>query len=143
MRTELLFGEWTPWADMRRLQRDMDRLFQAFNVPAAGYPPVNIWHDRESAMVQMEAPGVDPGNIKVSVEGQTLTVEGSRVTEPHGETWEYHRQERGTGSFARVIRLPFEAEAGGVKAEYRRGILSIRIPRKESSKPRAIPVAVG
>ncbi|MBP7276047.1 MAG: Hsp20/alpha crystallin family protein [Kiritimatiellae bacterium] len=143
MSTEMMLGELTPWLDMRRLQRNMDRLLQSFSVPAAGYPPVNLWYDREGAMVQMEAPGMDPEKIKVSVEGQTLTVEGERALELHGEDLEYHRQERGSGAFARAVRLPFEAEAEGVKAEYRTGILTIRIPRKESTKPRAIPVAVG
>lgn len=142
MTTGLIMNEWAPWTDMRRLQREMDRLFSSFNSPAAGYPPMNLWHDRDSAVVQLEAPGMEPDRIKVSVEGQTLTVEGERSPDLQGDDIEYHRRERGLGSFARAVRLPFEAEAGGVKADYRQGVLTIRIPRRESTKPRTIPVSI-
>lgn len=140
--TGLVFDDWAPLADMQRFQREMNRLFQAYRTPAAGYPPMNLWHDREQALVQMEAPGMDPEKIRVSVEGQTLTVEGERAEDLPVQEVEYHRRERSNGSFARAIRLPFEAEAGGVKAEYRAGVLSVRIPRRESTKPRSIPVSL-
>lgn len=134
---------WDPWTDMQRFQREVNRLFNAYTAPAAGYPPMNLWHDREQAVVQMEAPGLDPQKIRVSVEGQTLTVEGERGSAlPEGDV-AVHRKEREEGAFARALRLPFEAESEGVRAEYKAGVLTVRMPRKEATKPRAIQVAVG
>jgi HSP20 family protein len=91
-------------------------------------------------VVTAELPGVEPGDIEISVVGDTLTLSGSRQLDDPGEGGTYHRRERSHGRFTRAIRIPFPAEPDGVEAVFDRGVLSISLPRLEADKPRRIEV---
>jgi HSP20 family protein len=85
---------------------------------------------------------VDPQEIDISVEDDTLTLRGSRqVDGPENVT--YHRRERGSGSFARSVQLPFRVEADQVEATFDQGVLTIELPRAESDKPHKIAIQSG
>jgi HSP20 family protein len=91
-------------------------------------------------MVEMEVPGVKSGQIDVSVAGDELTIKAQRpdVSED-GVT--YHRRERPTGNFTRVLSLPCAVDANRVEAELAEGVLTLRLPKAEAAKPRKINVA--
>jgi HSP20 family protein len=79
--------------------------------------------------------------LEVYVQGGELTIKGERKS-AGSEGAVYHRQERGLGAFARVLRLPMEVKAEAVKAALKNGVLTITLPKAEAAKPRKIEVQV-
>lgn len=134
---------WNPWADLARMQRDVEQLFgrSAGNgVPSGEYPAVNIWSNEDNGILTAELPGVNPDSLDITVKNNTLTLRGNREPEniKEGESW--LRRERGSGAFVRSFRLPFEVDAEKVKAQYQKGILQLVLPRSAADKPRKIQV---
>ncbi len=82
-------------------------------------------------------------DFDISVSGDTLTVQGSRITGEGLEGGWYHRRERESGGFSRAIRLPADVDGSGAEASYVAGVLTIALPLKEAAKPKEIPVRVG
>ena len=107
---------------------------------AASYPLMNVWSSSDGVVIDAELPGANPDDLDVSVEGDQLTLSGKLnvYDPPEGET--YHRRERPAGEFTRTLQLPFRAEAGGVKANFKNGILRLAVPRSEDEKPRKIKI---
>jgi len=95
---------------------------------------MNVWANQDGAIVTAELPGINPEDIDISVQDDTLVLRGSRTPEEVQEGVTYHRQERGSGSFTRSLQLPFQVEQNQVEASYARGILSITLPRAEADK---------
>ena len=137
---------------LNQLRDEMDRLVGDFFGPvtssppsrvgavAAGFPPLNIWEDGENFHLEAEVPGVPEPDLDITVVENELTLRGRRGgDQPEGVA--YHRQERGTGEFNRVLRLPTEVDADRVEASLRDGMLSIKLPKAESAKPKKIKVA--
>jgi len=129
-----------PFADMRQLQREMNRLFERAEPASSVFPAVNIWSRGDELVATAELPGVEPADMNITVEGDQLTLRGERKVQEPAKEVVCHRCERGGGSFLRVIQLPFEVEAGGVKARFRQGVLSVTLPRAEASKPKQITI---
>jgi HSP20 family protein len=137
------YGYMSPWREMDRLQREMNRLFSDVsgrNRVAPSFPAMNVWTNQEGAVVTAELPGVNPDDIDIAVVGDTLTLNGARQPEELQEGERYHRQERGFGKFTRTFQLPFQVEADKVEANFEKGILYISLPRAEADKPRKISV---
>jgi HSP20 family protein len=127
---------------MRRMQRDMDRLFNRASMgltDAPCYPAMNVWTSEDGAVATAELPGFDPDKIEISVVGDTLSVSGSRSPEDIGEG-KYHRRERSCGRFSRSFQLPFQVEGDAVEASFERGVLRITLPRAEADKPKRIEI---
>ena len=134
-------GAMNPLSEMQRLRQEMNQVFSGLDQPLSEeFPSVNAWLGEGDIIVTAELPGVDPGKVDISVVGDTLTISGSRETEPLKEGESYHRQERGRGRFTRSLQLPFHVDAGKVEATYDRGILQMTLPRAEADKPRKISV---
>jgi len=137
-------GLWSfePWEEMRRLQRQMNRLFTDVwpGATRRAYPPVNLWAGRDSAVVTVELPGLDPKALDISVVGDTLTLKGSREADELKEGQAFTRQERAVGDFHRQIKMPFRVEPDNVEATYAKGILRISLPRLEADRPKQIAV---
>ncbi len=130
-----------PFADLRRLTSDMDRLF--WNVDrrsgSAVFPPVNLWAGDDGVAVTAEIPGVDPEGIDVSVEGDVLRISGERkAPEAEGASW--HRRERAFGAFARTVQLPFRVDPDAVEARFRNGLLEVLLRRPAEDRPRKIDI---
>ena len=127
------------------LRRQMDRVLDDFNVGLARpgplsravYPALNVWDAGDTLCVEAEIPGVAKGDLEIYAIGNELTLKGRRA-ELSGEKLTYHRQERGAGEFTRVITLPTEVDADRVDSVRRDGVLSGRLPKAESAKPRKI-----
>jgi len=135
----------TPWGDMDRLQREMNRLFEPVARPAGrgpdNFPAANIWTGEDEALLTAELPGVDPDKIEVTVKDDTVTIRGSREQGNLKEGESYLRQERGVGNFVRAFALPFHVDGEKVTAQYQMGILQLTLPRREQDKPRKITVS--
>lgn len=128
------------WAMLDDLHREVNRLFES-PMRGAGYPPINVWANEDDVVVTAEVPGVDQKDLSVVVNGDVLTLQGERKAENDAEGRTYHRRERPLGRFSRTARLPYEVEPGAVKARYDRGVLTVTLPRKESTKPRQIEIS--
>ncbi len=132
----------------RQLRSDMDRLLSGF-LPSAlddlwpgtvrGLPAANICEQGEELIVEMEVPGVKSDQIDVSVLGEELSIKVERPDlSQEGVT--YHRRERPTGSFTRVLQLPYAIDSQKVEADLHEGVLTLRLPKAEAAKTRKINV---
>jgi HSP20 family protein len=87
-------------------------------------------------------PGVSPDNVKISVEGNVLTINGTKEQMSQEGTERMHRYERTYGAFERTFTLPATVEATGIRAGYENGVLIVTLPKVEKAKPRQIQVEV-
>jgi HSP20 family protein len=107
---------------------------------SAAFPAVNVWEDAEAVNVDAELPGLDLKDLEIYVTGgNQLTIKGERKRVPPDKAV-YHRQERGFGTFIRVLTLPFEVDSSKVDARLENGILTIKLAKHEAAKPRKIVV---
>ncbi len=135
----------TLWEEMDKLQREMNRLYDSTNVnrfeASVDFPAINVWTKADKGQViTAELPGINPDELDIKVTGETLTISGSRSSQEQVDDVQYHRQERGIGSFVRSIQLQFPVEADRIEANYEKGILKIWLPRAEQDLPRKIIV---
>jgi HSP20 family protein len=129
-----------PRRETRWLQDEMNRLFQSAGAwEAPGYPAMNVYASEDGIAVTAEIPGVSSEDLNVTVHRDTLTLKGERKRYPE-DVEAYHRRERGTGSFARTIGLPFVVDPDKVEASYTNGVLRLSLQRPEEDKPKRITV---
>jgi len=136
------------WRDLNPLQKEMNRLFDYYfnkgNVSASSsgsvYPPVNIFEDSNNQYVTAELPGVDPKDIDIQVEGDSLVIKGERKIDKETTEGGYHRKERVGGTFNKKIHLPTRIASDKVTADISNGVLTISLPKAEEAKPRCIQI---
>jgi HSP20 family protein len=137
---------WDPFRELSSLQerldsmfRDIDRTRAAQNFISSQWtPPVDIFEAGDFFIIKLEIPEVDKESIDISMEGNELTITGERKLEPGTESGQYHRMERGYGTFTRSFSLTQAIDASGIKASTKDGILRVELPKKEEVKPRQI-----
>lgn len=138
-----------PWADLDTLRREVDTLFNRFASPAAPlstgwrgvFPAVNLYQTEDAYVLTAELPGVDPDQIRVSIEGATVSLHGERkIDYGDDEGISLHRRERPVGAFRRAFELPANIDADKVEAVHKNGVLMLRLPKTEDQKPREIRV---
>ena len=105
-------------------------------------PAVDILETDNELVLKADLPGVDMKDIDIQMENGTLALRGERKFEAEKKDGGYHRVERSYGSFARYFTLPDTVDPEHVKAEYKNGVLVVRLPKKEMAKPRQIKVEV-
>ena len=146
---EVMIGPRNPWTvfdELESIQENMNRILAGQDAnriarrARAAYPPLNVYSTPEGLMIDAEMPGVDSQDVEISVVGDELSLRGKiNVQEPAaGDT--ILRRERPAGEFQRTLQLPFRANAGGVKATFKNGLLRIAVPRSEEEKPRKIAI---
>jgi HSP20 family protein len=109
---------------------------------AAWVPPVDVLEEGGAIRIMAELPGVSPSDVKISVEGNVLTIHGTKQQAAEERTERVHRYERTYGAFERTFTLPATVDAEHIKAGYDNGVLTITLPKVEKAKPRQIPVDV-
>lgn len=141
-------ARWQPfspvWSQLQQLQSEMNRLFDHWggegSRPAATFPLVNVWEEGESVFVEAELPGMDQNDLEIYVTGgNQLTLKGERKPLVPEKSVQ-HRQERGFGSFVRVLTLPFPVDPEHVDAHFENGVLLVKLAKHESAKTRKIQV---
>jgi HSP20 family protein len=98
--------------------------------------------DSHDLVVRAELPGMSRDDIEVSVENSTLILKGDKKFDPEVKEEHYRRIERTYGAFQRSFTLPNTVDASKVSADYRHGVLTVRLPFREEAKPRTIAVDV-
>src|SRR5262245_31033405 len=141
---------WNPFKEMEDLQK---RLNSIFNLEPARIqngkeqmtvahwaPLVDITEDEQEYRIKAELPEVQKADVKVVVENGVLTISGERKSEKEEKTRKYHRVERAYGSFARSFSLPDDTDESKVMAEFKDGLLTVRLAKSEKARPRSIDV---
>ena len=103
------------------------------------FPALNSWEDEKSYHVEAELPGLTEKEIDVSVLGNELTLSGSREA-TYEENTSFHRRERHSGKFERVVRFAVDIDASKIEASFKNGVLTITLPKVEKALPRKIEV---
>lgn len=135
-----------PWAEFERIRQGLDRLshgYYAKETPFGGatvFPALNVFEERGTLTIKAELPGVEPGDLTVSLEGDTLTIKGKRESRHNGEKLSYHRREIEAGNFSRAVNLSIKVNPETVSAKLTNGILTITMEKAAEVKPRQVTV---
>ena len=126
---------------MRLFQDSLSRLFSE---PASRpwSPAVDIFETENDLVLKADIPDVDPKNVAIQIENGTLTLKGERRFDEQKAGQGFHRVERSYGSFVRAFSLPDTVDGEKVKADYKNGVLTVTIAKKEIAKPRTINVEI-
>jgi len=144
---------WVPAAGpFSQLQREMNRVFDSVFGQHFGpvgrallgyvYPPVNVRETGDHYLVECEVPGLEMEDLEVYVTGDQLTVSGVRASTIPEENVTLHRRERDAGRFSRGIALPGPVDGSRTAATLADGILTVRIPKTEETKPKRVEIQV-
>src|SRR6266516_7350492 len=105
-------------------------------------PAVDIYETENELVVKADLPDVNPQDLDIRVENNTLTIRGERKFEKKVNEDNYLRIERAYGSFARSFTLANTVNSDAIKADYQNGVLTLNIPKREEAKPKQIKVNV-
>ncbi|MDH3457076.1 MAG: Hsp20/alpha crystallin family protein [Gemmatimonadota bacterium] len=106
-----------------------------------GMPPVDVIEERDTIRLVAELPGVRPEDVRISVEGNVLTLQGEKKEEERQDDKVY-RFERTYGMFERSFTLPTTIDASKIVAKFESGLLTVLLPKVEAAKPRQITVTI-
>jgi HSP20 family protein len=141
---------WEPFREIAALQNDMGRLMSAFLGQANGettgrpwVPAVDVWETEKELVYAFDLPGIPEDKISVEFDDGALTISGERERTDEVREEGFYRYERRFGSFSRTVGLPQGVNEDDVKADYRDGVLEIKITKPEAPKPRRIQVGSG
>lgn len=137
---------------LSRLRGEVDRLFEdfPFRMPtirfpgalAAMAPALEMTETKKAYKISAELPGIDPEQVEVSVDNGLLRIAGEKSEEQESDEQGRRFSERRYGAFERVLSLPDDARADGIKARCRHGVLTVTIPRNEEAPKSARRIAV-
>jgi len=143
---------WEPFRNLISTQDQFNRLFNEtfsrFFTGADGgeakpwSPAVDIYENDHNLVLKAELPGIDPNDVEIRVEDEVLYLKGQRKFEKDVKEKNYHRIERAYGSFQRTFTLPSFVDANQVAADYKNGILTLTMPKREEAKPKTIKIQV-
>jgi HSP20 family protein len=129
-----------------RVPEHLDRMVQAFAVPpqranhGVRTLPVDVWAADDAFVITAAVPGLRAEDLKLEVLADTVTVSGEIASPEAGEAGEWLLRERRYGKFARTVTLPSEVESGQAEAAIENGLLTIRLPKAETARPKNIKV---
>jgi HSP20 family protein len=145
-----MLQRWNPWSDFDRLWTDIDRLFSeragrsraALSV-SAFRPAIDLYDADDQLVIKAVIPGARPEGLQLSLEQNVLTIQGSygyQLPDEQARNITWYRQEIGQGQFAESISLPVPVNAEQIQATFEDGILTVRLPKAEQARTKAIPI---
>ncbi|MFH1085262.1 MAG: Hsp20/alpha crystallin family protein [Chloroflexota bacterium] len=139
---------WDPFRDLMTLREAMDRLFEESFVRTGTRfgptgergceLPMDVYLTDEELVVTATVPGMNPEDVQITIEGDTLTIRGEM--KPPLDNANYIVQERPYGTFQRTLRLNIPVQADKAEATFDKGVLTLTVPKQEELKPRTIKV---
>jgi len=135
-----------PWAEFERIRQGLDELSRSYVEKGKGqgranvYPALNIYEEADRLLITAELPGVKVADLDLSIEGETLTLQGKRDRRQNEAGVSYHRREIESGSFSRAIALPVKVDPEQVNARLANGILTVTLAKASAVTPRQIKV---
>ena len=146
---------WEPFRDLVSLQERMNRLFEeSFRGISHGSneeewsvgtwaPAVDIYEQSPNIVLRAELPGIDPKGVDIRVENNVLTLRGERKFDNEVKRDSYHRVERAYGTFSRSFTLPSVIDTEKIQADYKDGVLTVVLPKREEARLRQIQISTG
>jgi HSP20 family protein len=132
---------------LQRLNRFLDEAFagipsaeQGSVITSAWFAPTDVSEDANGIQISMELPGVEPEDVRLSLENNILTIRGEKRHQAEDKNERVHRFERTYGTFERTFVLPSTVDSEQIEARYENGVLLISVPKAERAKPREIRV---
>lgn len=142
-----------PFEDLTRLQREMNRLFDDTFTPtptrgrrsegvatATWAPAVDVAEDANEIVLKSELPGVRQEDLDIELANDTLTIRGEKKFEDEEKKGNYVRVERAYGSFQRTFSLGVPIDQDKISASFKDGVLTVRLPKSEQTKPKKVAV---
>jgi HSP20 family protein len=137
-----------PWTGMGSMKSELDRWFDRFaelrwdELPALGdwAPSMDISETKDSLVAKVEVPGMDEKDIQIALQENLLTIKGEKRQEKEEKEERYHRVERSYGAFMRSVRLPVAVDASRVTATFKKGLLTVTLPKTPAAKGTTIPI---
>lgn len=140
---------WDPFRGLTSLQDQVNRLFgdtvtrggASQDDLATWAPAVDIYETENALVVKADLPDIQEKDIDIRVESNTLTIRGERKFQKEVNEDNYLRVERAYGTFTRSFSLPNTVNTEGIHAEYRNGVLTVNVPKREESRPKQIKIS--
>ena len=142
----LMSDIFSPLNALLDLHRRVNRLFESGRGERPSlwttFPPVNLSEEEDKFVLTVEAPGVDPKAIELTVLDDTVAIKGARKPTLEDRA-RYIWQERICGDFSRTVALPGKVAADGIEATFANGILTVNMPKAPETRPKQITIKVG
>ncbi len=135
---------WNPFAELERIRREFDKLLEEFTPTVAiekvFSPAIEVYETDKEVVVKAELPGIKKEDVEVTIKDNTLHIKGEKKEEREEKTETVHIVERAYGKFERTISLPKDVKLEDIKAEYKDGVLEIKLPKAETAKETKIEI---
>ncbi len=136
---------WEPFRELATLQTEMSRLMNGLfegngRTVQSWVPAVDVWETDNEVVYAFDLPGIPEDKISVELHDDTLTVTGEREHKDERSEDGFYRYERRFGSFSRTLGVPQGVSEDSIKADYKNGVLEIRVAKPEVTKPRRIQI---
>ena len=136
---------WEPFRELASVQNDLSRFMNGLlegngRTNQAWIPTVDVWETKDELVYAFDLPGIPEDQISVELNDGMLTVGAERERSQEVEEERFYRFERRYGQFARSVTLPAGVNEDDVKADFKNGVLEIRVPKPEEPKPRRIEI---
>ena len=144
--------KYDPFRELRSLQDEMNRLFGSTLSRSgsdegtwgnAWSPRVDIYENKDNLVIEAELPGMKAEDVDISIENNVLTIQGKREFEKKDEEDNFHRVERHYGSFTRSFTLPPTVNSEDATADFKNGVLHLKLAKREEAKPHRIEIKTG
>lgn len=139
----------TPWDAFADMDAEFNRMFRGFGSRESSressrerqwLPAMDVSETDDAYIVEADVPGISKEDIAIEVVGNVVTIKGERKHEAGEEEKGYRRVERNYGSFERSFKVPDGFDAEAIEAKFENGVLSVTLPKREETKPRAIKI---
>ncbi|MBP9886294.1 MAG: Hsp20/alpha crystallin family protein [Leptospiraceae bacterium] len=132
------------WNELDRLQDEISGgFFSGGGFTRNHYnPPVNVYVNKDDALLTALVPGYDPSSIELSIVENKVHIKGNQKQTEIPQNFEVHRQEIVNKDFSRTVELPFRVNLDRVDARFKNGVLTVKLPKAEADKPRKISVQI-
>jgi HSP20 family protein len=130
------FGNLFNWED------DVNKLLDIQSGWAVNFPKLDIHEDKDSYYVDADLAGLDKKDVSLKFKDGVLTISGERKNEKEIKREDYYRRERSFGKFERSVSLPSDVNGSAIKADFKNGVLEIKLPKLEERKEKEITINV-
>jgi HSP20 family protein len=142
---------WDPARELDSLQSDLNRLFDGFfqgrtadgGTARRWIPAMDLVETQEHLVLRADLPGMSEDDLDIEVKDGVLTISGERKAEREEKSEGFHRVERAFGRFSRSLSLPEGVNADQVNANFENGVLEVKIPKPEETKPHRVQIGRG
>jgi HSP20 family protein len=133
----MAIARWDPIRDLLAIQQRLDRFAPS---PSGWIPPIDVHETVEEYVITAELPGLGRDDVRIQVSDGQVQISGQR-RESNVSCEQYHRVERGHGTFSRTFKLPLPVDVEHVTADLRDGVLTVVCPKTADTAPRRVQVS--